>query len=40
MVVTVGAIENHVTAVFDKLGLRREPENHRRVLAVLEYLKD
>jgi DNA-binding NarL/FixJ family response regulator len=40
LVVTVGAIENHVTAIFDKLGLRREPENHRRVLAVLEYLKD
>lgn len=38
LVVTVGAIENHVTAIFDKLGLRREPEDHRRVLAVLKYL--
>ena len=39
MVVTVGAVENHVTAIFDKLGLRPEPELHRRVLAVLTYLK-
>ena len=36
--VTVGAVENHVTAIFDKLGLRPQPELHRRVLAVLEYL--
>ena len=39
LVVTVGAIENHVTAIFDKLGLRPEPEDHRRVLAVLKYLE-
>jgi DNA-binding NarL/FixJ family response regulator len=39
LVVTVGAIENHVTAIFDKLGLHPEPEDHRRVLAVLKYLK-
>ena len=39
LVVTVGAIENHVTAIFDKLGLRPGPEDHRRVLAVLKYLK-
>lgn len=38
MVVTVGAIENHVTAIFDKLGLPREADDHRRVLAVLKYL--
>jgi DNA-binding NarL/FixJ family response regulator len=37
--VTVGAVENHVTAIFDKLDLRPQPELHRRVLAVLEYLK-
>lgn len=37
-VVTLGAVENHITAIFDKLGLRREPEDHRRVLAVLRYL--
>lgn len=39
MTVTVGAVENHVTAIFDKLGLRSEPDLHRRVLAVLKYLK-
>jgi DNA-binding NarL/FixJ family response regulator len=39
LVVTVGAIENHITAIFDRLGLRPRPEVHRRVLAVLEYLK-
>jgi DNA-binding NarL/FixJ family response regulator len=39
LVVTVGAIERHVTSIFDKLGLRTTPEDHRRVLAVLEYLK-
>ncbi len=39
MTVTVGAVENHVTSIFDKLGLRLEPDAHRRVLAVLKYLK-
>ena len=39
LVVTVGAIENHVSGIFDKLGLRREPDDHRRVLAVLRYLE-
>ncbi len=38
LVVTVGAVENHVSGIFDKLGLRREPDDHRRVLAVLRYL--
>ena len=39
LVVTVAAIERHVTRIFSKLGLRSAPEDHRRVLAVLEYLK-
>ena len=39
LVVTVPAVERHVTSIFGKLGLRRAPEDHRRVLAVLEYLK-
>ncbi len=39
LVVTVGAIEHHITAIFDRLGLRPRPEVHRRVLAVLQYLK-
>ena len=37
--VTVGAVEQHVTAIFGKLGLRPDPGDHRRVLAVLRYLR-
>ena len=40
LVVTVPAVERHVTSIFGKLGLRQATsEDHRRVLAVLEYLK-
>ena len=39
LIVTVPAVERHVTNIFSKLGLRSAPEEHRRVLAVLEYLK-
>ncbi len=39
LVVTVAAIERHVTSIFDKLGLRQAPEAHRRVLAVLTFLR-
>jgi len=39
LTVTVAAVERHVTNLFDKLGLRQAPEDHRRVLAVLQYLK-
>ena len=39
LIVTVPAVERHVTNMFSKLGLRSAPEDHRRVLAVLEYLK-
>jgi len=38
-VVSVAAIERHVTGIFDKLGLNSSPEAHRRVLAVLTYLR-
>ena len=38
LVVTVAAVERHVTAIFGKLRLRPAPEAHRRVLAVLGYL--
>ena len=39
LVVTVPAVERHVTSIFEKLGLRQAREDHRRVLAVLQYLK-
>jgi DNA-binding NarL/FixJ family response regulator len=39
LIVTVAAVERHVTGIFAKLGLQQAPEDHRRVLAVLEYLK-
>jgi DNA-binding NarL/FixJ family response regulator len=40
LTVTVPAVERHVTSIFDKLGLRQAREDHRRVLAVLRYLKE
>jgi DNA-binding NarL/FixJ family response regulator len=39
LIVTVAAIERHITSIFGKLDLRAVPEDHRRVLAVLEFLK-
>jgi DNA-binding NarL/FixJ family response regulator len=39
LVVTVSAIERHVTSIFGKLGLPRDAQEHRRVLAVLRYLR-
>src|SRR5215207_2541222 len=40
LVVTVAAIERHVTSIFSKLELHQSPEDHRRVLAVLTYLDE
>jgi DNA-binding NarL/FixJ family response regulator len=39
LTVTVAAVERHVTGIFEKLGLHQTPEDHRRVLAVLQYLR-
>jgi DNA-binding NarL/FixJ family response regulator len=39
LVVTDAAVEKHVTAIFQKLGLGPAPNDHRRVLAVLTYLR-
>ena len=39
LVVTDRAIEKHVTCIFSKLGLSAADDGHRRVLAVLAYLK-
>lgn len=39
LVITVPAVERHVTGIFAKLGLAPAAEHHRRVLAVLEYLR-
>ena len=34
------AVEKHITAIFNKLGLEPEPTAHRRVLAAVTYLRD
>jgi DNA-binding NarL/FixJ family response regulator len=39
LVITGRAVEKHVTRIFDKLGLAPAPEDHRRVLAVLTFLR-
>jgi DNA-binding NarL/FixJ family response regulator len=39
LVVTERAVEKHVTSIFTKLDLAPAPEDHRRVLAVLAYLR-
>jgi DNA-binding NarL/FixJ family response regulator len=39
LVITVPAVERHVTRIFVKLGLTHKAEDHLRVLAVLKYLK-
>ena len=39
LVLTLGAVEKHIANIFGKLGLAQSDSDHRRVLAVLTYLK-
>jgi DNA-binding NarL/FixJ family response regulator len=39
LVVTEGAVEKHVSSIFGKLGLAPSEGDHRRVLAVLAFLR-
>jgi DNA-binding NarL/FixJ family response regulator len=39
LVVSVAAVERHITHIFSKLDLQQTPDQHRRVLAVLRYLQ-
>ena len=39
MFVTLRAVEKHVTSIFTKLGLPASTDDHRRVLAVLAFLR-
>jgi DNA-binding NarL/FixJ family response regulator len=39
LIVTERAVEKHVTSIFSKLDLPPSPEDHRRVLAVLRFLR-
>ena len=40
LVVTPGAVEKHISRIFDKLGLVAADADHRRVLAVLAFLDE
>ena len=40
LVLSGGAVEKHVANIFAKLELWPAPDDHRRVLAVLAYLRD
>jgi DNA-binding NarL/FixJ family response regulator len=39
LVVSERAVEKHVTGIFSKLNLPQAPQDHRRVLAVLAFLR-
>ncbi len=39
LVITEGAVEKHISSIFSKLDLAQDAEDHRRVLAVLAFLR-
>jgi DNA-binding NarL/FixJ family response regulator len=39
LVISGRAVEKHVSSIFNKLNLPPAPEDHRRVLAVLAFLR-
>lgn len=39
LVITLGAVEKHISNIFSKLDLAASDDDHRRVLAVLAYLR-
>src|SRR4051812_3701268 len=39
LVITQGAVEKHISSIFTKLGLAPSGDDHRRVMAVLAWLR-